>query len=109
MSQAAAAAAGQRREELREEGVGYTGRRTERPASSRPLGYRPAQPYRSPPTHSVQGGVGACEIQGRQNVRTAQETIEALAGGWRWEGVRDHSSKSFPTPHCLRRRPQSPS
>ena len=36
MRQAGAAAAGQRREELREEVVGYTGRRTEHPASSRP-------------------------------------------------------------------------
>lgn len=37
-------------------------------------------PPHGPPSHSVQGGVGARKIQERQNVRVAQETIEALMG-----------------------------
>lgn len=49
MSQAGAAAAGQCREELREEGVGYTGRRTERPASIAPWDTGPPSPTDHPP------------------------------------------------------------
>lgn len=52
----------------------------------RPVGH--PSPHGAPP-HSVQGGVGACEIQERQHVRTAQEAIEALAGGQGWDGVGD--------------------
>lgn len=57
-------------------------------------------PPHGPPSHSVQGGVGARKIQERQNIRTAQETIQALMGGWRWEEVRAHITKSTLTSHC---------
>lgn len=90
VGEAGAAAAGQRGEELQKDRVGCTGQRTEPfpPAlpSSLSSGFRPGhQPYgsspRGPPSHTVQGGVGAGEIQERQNIRTAQETVEALVEG----------------------------
>lgn len=75
------------------------------PAPGLPSGLGPGhRPYRSsphrPPSHSVQGGFGAREIQERQNIRTAQETIEALMRGQGREGVRDHLTKSSLTSHC---------
>ena len=65
VGEAGAAAAGQRGEELWEERVGYTGRRTEPlPAlpSSRPLGLRPGQPDKSsPPLTTPSQCPGRCQ------------------------------------------------